>query len=69
MRLFGSLVTGRFGESPDVDLAVEALPPERYFGLLAELTTMASPIDVDLVDTVSCPPELLARIEADGIDT
>jgi predicted nucleotidyltransferase len=37
VRLFGSLVTHRFGESPDIDLAVEGLPPNHFFDLLAEL--------------------------------
>jgi predicted nucleotidyltransferase len=69
VRLFGSLVTGRHGETPDVDLAVDGLPPAEYFDLLAALQRAAAPTEVDLVDTASCPPELLARIEQDGVDT
>ena len=68
VRLFGSLATGRLGASPDIDLAVDGLAPDRYFALLAALTRIAVPLDVDLVDMASCPPELRACIEADGID-
>lgn len=32
------------------------------------LTRAADPIDVDLVDMASCPAELRARIESDGIE-
>jgi predicted nucleotidyltransferase len=68
VRLFGSLVTGRHGATPDVDLAAEGLPPDQFFDLLAELTRLASPFDVDLVETERAAPSLLARIEADGVD-
>ena len=68
VRLFGSLVTGRHGATPDVDLAIEGLPPDQYFDLLAELTSFASPIDVDLIETELASPGLLARIDADGVD-
>jgi predicted nucleotidyltransferase len=68
VRLFGSLVTRFYGETPDVDLAVDGLPPAKYFDLLAALQRTAGPVGVDLVDTSSCAPELLARIEQDGVD-
>ena len=69
VRLFGSLVTGEHGDTPDVDLAIEGLPPDQFFDLLAEVTRAASPIDVDLVELELASPGLRARIEADGIDT
>ena len=68
VRLFGSLVTGRYGATPDVDLAIAGLPPDQFFDLLAELTRLASPVDVDLIETELAPPGLLARIEAEGVD-
>jgi predicted nucleotidyltransferase len=68
VRLFGSLVTGLLGETPDIDVAVDGLPPEKYFDVLAAVTRLTAPIDVDLVDTAGCRPELLSRIETDGVD-
>ncbi len=68
VRLFGSLVTGRFGETPDIDLAVDDLPPERFFDLLATLQVHAAPTEVDLVDLADAPAELRARIEAEGME-
>ena len=68
VRLFGSLVTGRFGATPDVDLAVEGLPSERFFDVLSELQIRAAPIEVDLVDLTDAGPELRSRIEADGVE-
>ena len=43
VRLFGSLVTGRYGSTPDIDLAVDGLPAERFFDLLAALQIRAAP--------------------------
>lgn len=68
VRLFGSLVTGNYGATPDVDLAIEGLPPDQFFDLLAELTSLASPIDVDLIETELAHASLRARIDADGVD-
>jgi predicted nucleotidyltransferase len=66
VRLFGSLVTGRYGLTPDIDLAVDDLPPERFFDLLAALQIRAAPIEVDLVNTATAPPELRYVIESEG---
>jgi predicted nucleotidyltransferase len=66
VRLFGSLVTGRYGSTPDIDLAVEDLPPARFFDLLAALQVRAAPIEVDLVDIRTAPPELRRAIDAEG---
>jgi predicted nucleotidyltransferase len=68
VRLFGSLVTGILGETPDVDLAVDGLPPERYFDLLAALQRRAVPTEVDLVDAGARAAGLRARIDTDGVD-
>jgi predicted nucleotidyltransferase len=66
VRLFGSLVTGRYGSRPDIDLAVDGLPPDRFFDLLAELQVRAAPIEVDLVDMPTASAELNASIEVQG---
>jgi predicted nucleotidyltransferase len=66
VRLFGSLVTGRYGRTPDIDLAVEDLPPERFFDLLAALQIRAAPLEVDLVDLRTAPTELRRAIETEG---
>src|SRR3989442_14815298 len=58
VRLFGSLATGRYGHTPDIDLAVDDLPPERFFDLLAALKIRAAPIEVDLVDMKTASPEI-----------
>ncbi len=50
MRLFGSFITGRYGATPDIDLAVDGLPAARFFDLLAALQVRAAPIEVDLVE-------------------
>jgi predicted nucleotidyltransferase len=68
VRLFGSLVTGQLGETPDVDLAVDGLPAERYFDLLGALQLHAAPTEVDLVDLSCAPPELRACVEKHGVD-
>lgn len=67
VRVFGSLATGRLGYHPDIDLAVEGVPPERFFELHAALVDRA-PVMVDLVDVRTAPPVLRRFIEADGID-
>ena len=66
VRLFGSLVTGNYGASPDIDLAVNDVPAERFFDLLAALQIQAAPFEVDLVDMAAASPELLQSIEAHG---
>ena len=66
VRLFGSLVTGRFGHTPDIDLAIDDLPPQRFFDLLAALQIRAAPIEVDLVDMATASAELRRCIEAEG---
>ena len=68
VRLFGSLVTGRLGHTPDIDLAVEGVPAEDFFDLLAELQVQAAPTEIDLVDIETASPELRRHIEAEGRD-
>ncbi len=63
--LFGSLATGSWGESTDVDLAVEGLPGALYFAALADLMAhFGAP--VDLVRLEEAPESLRDRIAAEG---
>lgn len=68
VRLFGSLVTERYGATPDIDLAIDGVPPERYFELWAALDRAEPPLPVDLVDTAIAPASLLQRLEREGVD-
>jgi predicted nucleotidyltransferase len=47
--LFGSILSGKFLKTSDVDLAVAGLPPEKYFAVMARMT-LALKIPFDLVD-------------------
>ncbi len=40
--LFGSLTRDRFTKESDIDLAVEGLPPTRYFEVLAQVNRITS---------------------------
>ena len=63
--LFGSLATGSYSETSDVDLAVEELPSTSYFHALADLMAhFAAP--VDLVRLEEAPKSLRERIAAEG---
>jgi predicted nucleotidyltransferase len=63
--LFGSLARGDAGLESDVDLLVDALPPERWFEAMARLSAVLD-ADVDLVSSGSTPPEVLERALAEG---
>lgn len=63
--IFGSLVTGGFHETSDVDLAVEGLPPERFFPVLGELAGVL-PCAVDLVRLEDAPSSLIRTILLEG---
>jgi len=67
VRLFGSLVTGHLGPEPDIDLAVEGVPRERFLDLYAEVLR-AAPVPVDLVDLDTAAASLRTRIEHEGKD-
>ena len=66
VRVFGSLASGCCTERSDVDLAVEGLAKDEYFGALADLMALLG-APVDLVRVESARPSLLERIEAEGI--
>lgn len=64
--LFGSLAWRRFGPASDIDLALEGLPPSRFFRADAELAREI-PLPVDLKLLSECPPLLRRRIEEEGV--
>jgi uncharacterized protein len=65
--VFGSLAWGRFRRGSDVDLAVEGLPPERFFRADARLAwELPLPIDLKLLE--DCPATLRRRIEEEGVE-
>ena len=63
--LFGSLRTGVFHHSSDIDLAVRGIPPERFFAALAALDA-ACDIPVDVVDLDEASAALRQRILEEG---
>lgn len=64
---FGSLVWGRFRTDSDIDLAVEGLPPDRFFRADFRLASEL-PVPIDLKPLADCPPELRQRIEQEGVE-
>ncbi|MEW6273693.1 MAG: nucleotidyltransferase domain-containing protein [Bacillota bacterium] len=69
--LFGSLALylkglRKFTATSDIDLAVEGLPPERFFPVLS-LLDQNSPRQVDLVDLADCSPFLRRCILERGL--
>jgi predicted nucleotidyltransferase len=64
--LFGSLAWRRFTPSSDIDLAVDGLPPQKFFRADAVLAEVI-PFAVDLKLLSDCPPALRRRIEEEGL--
>lgn len=64
---FGSLVWGRFRRDSDIDLAVEGLPPGRFFHADFRLASELS-VPIDLKPLADCPPHLRRRIEEEGVE-
>ena len=63
--LFGSLVHGFAHEGSDIDLAVEGIPPNRYFRALARVAEVACR-PVDIVPIEDARAEVRFIIERDG---
>lgn len=59
--VFGSLLSGNFHETSDIDLAVWGLPEKAYFQAVARLLSL-SDFEVDLVEAQYASPEILAAI-------
>ena len=54
--IFGSVLEkGAFFDHSDIDLAVEGLPPERYFPLLLAIEAALGTERIDLVEIERCP--------------
>lgn len=64
---FGSLVWGRFRRDSDVDLAVEGLPPDRFFRADFRLASEL-PVPIDLKPFEDCLPHLRQRIDEEGVE-
>jgi predicted nucleotidyltransferase len=69
VRVFGSLVEGRFHRDSDLDLAVEG-PAERLAEVAAEVVRVAAlqGVAVDVTRLDHAPPRLAARIREHGVD-
>jgi predicted nucleotidyltransferase len=63
--LFGSIATDRARSDSDLDLAVEGIPVERYFAVLAEAMQLAG-CSVDLVRLEDAGESLRERIASEG---
>jgi len=63
--LFGSLKTGDFNESSDIDLAVEGIKAENFFQALAAVNRISRfPIDVKPLEELE--PYFRSRIDLEG---
>jgi predicted nucleotidyltransferase len=65
--LFGSLAgQGPWHSHSDIDLAVEGLPPEKYFRALSGLwDLLPEGVELDLITLEDASPELAARIKGE----
>ena len=63
--LFGSLLTNKFHETSDIDLAVNGLPENRYFQAVGYLLGLGE-FEFDLVEISQAHPEI-ARAIAKGV--
>jgi len=69
VRVFGSLLhPGRFHVGSDVDLAVEGLTIGNYWDALADVLFLDDEITIDLVDPDTCPSDIWAGVEREGVE-
>lgn len=67
--VFGSLAAGaRFSLTSDVDLAVEGIPPDRFWSAWASLDYIESPFEIDLIAMEFAPAKLTAAIAREGVE-
>ena len=67
--LFGSLAHNAwFTPRSDIDICAEGIPVDRFFRAESEIEAISEDFKVDLVDPQECTPELLKRIEQEGIE-
>jgi predicted nucleotidyltransferase len=65
--VFGSLVRGGFNQDSDIDLAVDHLPPARYFEAVARVNDFSARW-VDLKPLEALTPYFRDRVLATGVD-
>jgi predicted nucleotidyltransferase len=65
--VFGSLVRGSFTPDSDIDLAVDHIPPHRYFAAVARANDFSSRW-VDLKPLDDLTPHFRERVLATGVD-
>jgi len=64
---FGSLIdSGMFHERSDIDLAVQGIPPDKFFQAVAAALG-ASEFEVDLVDLDVCPAQMRDKVLGEGV--
>ena len=67
--LFGSLAHDAwFTPRSDIDICAEGIPVDRLFRAESEVQENSEGFKIDLVDPEECSPELLRKIEQEGID-
>ncbi len=67
--VFGSLAReSGFTKWSDVDIAAWGLRPEDTLKAWGEVMELSSEIELNLVDVSACPPEILKRIESEGVE-
>ena len=67
--LFGSLSQDAWcTPRSDIDICADGIPFEQFFRAEAEIEAIASEFKIDLLDFKECSPELLKRIEKEGIE-
>ena len=67
--LFGSLAKDDwYTPRSDIDICVKGIPVDKFFYAESEIQSSSEGFKVDLVDPDECSPELLAKIDRDGID-
>jgi predicted nucleotidyltransferase len=65
--LFGSLVSGFFTSSSDIDLAVEGVAPDRFLSCAARAEELAGEHGLDIVDLALCRPAFRDAIIRQGV--
>ncbi len=69
VRIFGSLLHPEwFHIGSDVDLAVEGLAVSEYWDALADVLFLDDEVTIDLVEPDTCPPDIWARVEREGVE-
>ncbi len=67
--LFGSLAHDAwYTPRSDIDLYAEGIAPDQFFKAEKDIQEMGEGFKVDLVESKECSPELLRKIERDGIE-